>query len=281
MAEPRGPFQVKSSLCLNGQAIPVETKDMILLDPLNLADSNSLDLPESTVVNLISFKASGDMNWLCKSLQVPGGDDKKCKKCRWWVHNSVRVPLLMEIKEAIKHLKKKKKKGVSADPKCLILLEIRGQLLYVLNNSASVTLGLTKEPGTLTVPHPDIDPLVWFCTQLQKDIDQHLQHKPDKKAHPQCQVEHEEQVKEVLEQLKAHPQCLVVNFVPSRLLFKIRKKSGPLPVSVVRVVGLNKWMKKQSASHASEDPFQKCLARGLSFLDAPDVDVETGTDSQQ
>ena len=68
-------------MCLNGQAVPVETKHMFLLDPLNLADSNSLDLPESTVVNLISFKASGDMNWLCKSLQVPGGDEKKCRKC--------------------------------------------------------------------------------------------------------------------------------------------------------------------------------------------------------
>ena len=88
-------------------------------------------------------------------------------------------------------------------------------------------------------------------------------------------------MKEVLEQLKAHPQCLVVHFVPARVLFRIRKKSGPVKVSEVPVLGLNKWMKKQSASHASEDPFQKCLARGLSFLDAPDVDVETGTDSQQ
>ena len=73
-------FQVENRLCLNGQAIPVETKDMILVDPLNLADTNSLDLPESIEVTLISFKASGDMNWLCKSLPLPGGDGRNCSK---------------------------------------------------------------------------------------------------------------------------------------------------------------------------------------------------------
>ena len=55
-------------------------------------------------------------------------------------------------------------------------------LVYVKNSSTAVTLGLTKEPGTLTVPHPDIEPLEWFCTQVQKDIDEHLQPKPGKKA---------------------------------------------------------------------------------------------------
>ena len=173
-------FQVEYRLCLNGQTIPVDTKEMILADPLSLVDTNSLNLPDSTQVNLVSFKASGHMNWLCKSLQLPDGDGSNYSKGRWWAHNSIRVPLLMEIKEAIKNLKQLKLKQtrdgrLPTDHHCLILLEIRGQLLYVRNNSASVTLGLTKEPGTLTVPHPDIDPLVWFCTQLQKDIDEHLQ----------------------------------------------------------------------------------------------------------
>ena len=67
-------FQVGYKLCLNGHPVPVETKEMVLVDPLNLAMSHSLNLPESSEVNLISFKASGDMNWLCKSLKVPGGD---------------------------------------------------------------------------------------------------------------------------------------------------------------------------------------------------------------
>ena len=161
-------FQVEYRLCLNGHAIPVETKDMFLVDPLNLAGTYSLNLPDSTEVNLVSFKASGDMNWLCKRLQLFGGDGTKWSTGRWWAHNSIRVPLLMEIKEAIKNLKKQKKANQPTYHQCLILLEIRVQLLCVKNSSTAVTLGLTKEPGTLTVPHPDIDPLVWFCTQVHK-----------------------------------------------------------------------------------------------------------------
>ena len=234
-------FQVEYRLCLNGQAIPVETKDMIFVDPLNLADTNSLNLPISTKVNLVSFKASADMSWLCKSLQFPDGDGSKCSKGRWWAHNSIRVPLLMEIKEAIKDLKREKKANQPTYHQCLILLEIRGQLLYVQNISAAVTLGLTKEPGTLNVPDPGIDPLVWFCTQLQKDIDEHLQQKPEKKAAP-VPAEHEEQVQEVMERLKAHPQCQLVHYRPAMMIFRIRKKSlhGPAnagKVSEVKVLG--------------------------------------------
>ena len=266
-------FQVEYKLCLNGLTVPVETKNIMLVDPLDLADTNSLILPDTTEANLVSFKASGDMNWLCKSLKLPDGDGKYSQS-RWWAHNSIRVPLLMEIKEAIKNLKQQKKTNQPTDHQCLILLEIRGQLLYVKNSSTAVTLGLTKEPGTLNVPHPDIDPLVWFCTQLQKDIDEHLQHKPEKKA-ASVPAEHEEQVQEVMERLKAHPQCQLVHFVPARMLFRIRKKSlhGPAnagKVSEVKVLGLNKWRKTEGASESSQNPFQKCLSMGLSFLDAPD-----------
>ena len=87
-------FQVEQ---LNGHAIPVEIKNMELVDPLNLADTNSLNLPESTEVTLVSFKATGDMNWLCKSLQLPDGDGSNHSNGRWWAHNSNRVPLLMEM----------------------------------------------------------------------------------------------------------------------------------------------------------------------------------------
>ena len=150
-------FQVEYRWCLNGLAIPVEIKGMFIVDPLNLAGTYSLKLPDYTEVNLVSFKATGDMNWLCKSLQLPGDDiDKKHPHCRWWCHNSIRVPLLMEIKEAIKNLKLDKEKASRATRGCLILLEIRGQLLYVSNNSRTVTLGLAKEPGSLPFCSKDI-----------------------------------------------------------------------------------------------------------------------------
>ena len=259
-------FQYK--LCLNHCAVPVETKHMPLLDPLNLAERYSLNLPESTDVNLVSFKATGDMFWLSSALKLPCA--VPCK-ARWWAHNSVRVPLLLEIKEAIRILKQKKKANQPKDPKCLILLEIRGQLLYVKNSSMSVTLGLIKEPGLLNGDHPDYGPLVWFCQQLQKDIDEHLVPKPAKKA-PAVPAECKEQVEEVLDQLRAHAQCLLVHFIPTRMIFQIRKKSGAS--QDLYVLGLNKWRKTQGGSQASQDPFQRCLSKGLSFLDAPDDDPD-------
>ena len=254
---------------------------MVLVDPLALGETNSLNLPIATEVNLVSFKASGDMNWLCKSLQLPGGDGSNYNKGRWWAHNCFRVPLLIEIKEAIKKIKQLKRANQPTDHQCLILLEVRGQLLYVRNSSTAVTLGLTKEPGTLNVPDPGIDPLVWFCTQLQKDIDEQLLGNPEKMAVP-AHAEHEEQVKQVMESLRAHPQCQRVYFVPSRMLFKIRKKSlnGPAhegKEKAVKVLGLNKWRKGVGASADSQgnmDPFQKSLSKGLHFLDAPASDSQ-------
>ena len=298
-------FQVEYRWCLNGLAIPVEIKDMFIVDPLNLADTYSLKLPDYTEVNLVSFKATGDMNWLCKSLQLPGDDiDKKHPPCRWWSHNSNRVPLLMEIKEAIKNLKLEKEKRSFNDVHSLILLEIRGQLLYVRNNSVAVTLGLAKEPGSLPFCSKDIgepstprenkdidepssprknkdidefQPLVWFLSQLQKDIDESLQDMPEQKA-ASVASEHEEQVQEVMEKLKAHPQCHLVHFLLSRMLFRIRKKNlqGPASAGKIaefKVLGLNKWRKTEGASGGSQDPFQKCLYMGLNLLDEPEGEL--------
>ena len=235
---------------------------------------------------------------------MPDGDGSNYSKGRWWAHNSIRVPLLMEIKEAIKNLKQQKKANQPTDHQCLILLEIRGQLLYVRNNSVAVTLGLAKEPGSLPFCSKDIgepstprenkdidepssprknkdidefQPLVWFLSQLQKDIDESLQDMPEQKA-ASVASEHEEQVQEVMEKLKAHPQCHLVHFLPSRMLFRIRKKNlqGPASAGKIaefKVLGLNKWRKTEGASGGSQDPFQKCLYMGLNFLDEPEGEL--------
>ena len=123
----------------------------------------------------------------------------------------------------------------------------------------------------------ELQPLGWFCTQLQRDIDENLQQKPEQKA-SSVAAEHEDQVQEVMEKLKAHPQCKLVHFVPSRMLFRIRKKSlhGPAnagKVSEFKVLGLNKWRKTEGASGGSQDPFQKCLYMGLNFLDEPEGEL--------
>ena len=51
-------FLAEYRLCLNDLAIPVETKDMFLVDPLNLADTYSLKLPDYTEVTMVSSNAT-------------------------------------------------------------------------------------------------------------------------------------------------------------------------------------------------------------------------------
>ena len=122
-----------------------------------------------------------------------------------------------------------------------------------------------------------MQPLVWFCTQLQKDIDENLQQKPEQKA-ASVAAEHEDQVQEVMEKLNAHPHCNQVHFLPSRMVFRIRKKNlqGPASAGKIaecKVQGLNKWRKTEGASGGSQDPFQKCLYMGLNFLDEPEGEL--------
>ena len=75
------------------------------------------------------------------------------------------------------------------------------------------------------------------------------------------QVSHE---MEILQGIKATAESLSA---------KMSKRSGSVKASEVkdvRVLGLNKWRKKEGGAQGSQDPFQKCLPMGLSFLDAPD-----------
>ena len=72
-------FLVEYKLCLNGQAVPVETKNMIVVDALNQAATVDLEFPDSTEVSLVSCRAKADVAWLCKSLKLPGGDGDICK----------------------------------------------------------------------------------------------------------------------------------------------------------------------------------------------------------
>ena len=266
---PAGPDEgiktLEYKLCLNRCVVPVENKHMSILDPLNLAERYSLNIPESADVDLVCFRATGDKWWLLKSLNLPCFGSASCK-ASWWVHNSSRVPLLQEVKAQIKSLKQKKRPNEPREVQALVLLEIRGMLLYVKNSSMSVMVGLIKEPGLLNLPHPDSGSLLWFCKELQKDILENLDDKATKRDPGDVPAEYKEQVEEVLGVLKAHPNCQLVHFLPSSKSFRVRKTSRDS--KLFSVVGLNKFLKSQgSFMEPAQDPFHKCLSKALSYLD--------------
>ena len=264
----QGRLSLEYKLCLNRYVVPVEHKHMFLVDPLGLGEKNCLNIPESADVDLVCFKATGDKQWLMDALVLPGtlNSGGANGKSRWWASNSVRVPLIQEVKAQIKTLKQKKRANEPRDPLALVLLEIRGMLLYVKNSSMSVMVGLIKEPGLLNLPHPDSGSLLWFCKELQKDILENLDDKATKRDPGDVPAEYKEQVEEVLEVLKAHPQCQLVHFLPSSKSFRIRKRGGDS--KLFYVVGLNKFLKSQgSFMEPAQDPFHKCLSKALSYLD--------------
>ena len=127
-------------LCLNDHVVPVQTKNCSIVDPYELMEGLDLDL-EDTWVSLVQFHATSDMSWLMKSLGMP---------VKWWIHNSTRIPLFLEIRELIEAKRNKKE---PANHKCLVALQIRGKTLFVVNDTHTTTLGLLtgqvgEEPGS-------------------------------------------------------------------------------------------------------------------------------------
>ena len=84
-------------LCLDGMALPVVKQSLPIIDPYSLAGNlKDLLLEENLQVDLLSFKASGDVHWLMPALGMP---------LRWWVSNSFQLALLQEIRDLIKDKK--------------------------------------------------------------------------------------------------------------------------------------------------------------------------------
>ena len=94
-------FVFQDLLSLNGVVVPKVKETMQVFDPHKLAGDLQLDLNEhlELEVDLVSFKASADAQWICN----PVGSIK-----RWWRHNSSTLTLLQELKDLIKSKKPQK-----------------------------------------------------------------------------------------------------------------------------------------------------------------------------
>ena len=85
------PVVLGEKLCLGDFVIPMEHRNLDWIDPYNWMvmvlhggayDESKNQHPEVLDVNLIEFKASGNMAWLDKGLGLP---------YRWFLHNSHRI----------------------------------------------------------------------------------------------------------------------------------------------------------------------------------------------
>ena len=204
---------VQQRLCLNDMAIPlVAGPPLAVTDPLGLLDE---DLEEITV-SLVSFKATGSMQWLQAGLSLPS---------KWWVCNHHRVPLCGEILESIKHLKPKgAKRLLPRSNKDLVAIRVRGKILLVQNEPRSVTLGLRAGK--------EQDELLWFLQELQKDVEAlHAGDSDSSHKYKRSKLEVPEEddgtlADEVLAEVRAHPLCKVALWLPSRNTIRVVLRNG-------------------------------------------------------
>jgi len=211
-------IEVQMRLCLNDCGVPLEKQTLPFVDPYNLADEPDEPLP----VSLVSFKATGNLNWLHSGLALPA---------RWWVKNHFRIPLLQEILGLIKD--KKPKQGghllMPRNHKNLVPLQVRGKVLWFENNSRCVVLALKQGK--------EIEHLQWFMEEVNKDIENHVvfsdpecpEDQPGpgpshKTSRVQIPEDLEDLVNKCLETLQEHPESLAAVYLASRNSFRVHRK---------------------------------------------------------
>ena len=271
-------FDFKLSWTLNGFAVPVEKKEVTFLDPQHLAleaTVGDLDLDAEVEMRLASFKASSDMKWFLKALELPS---------KWWHNHCGQLPLLREIRHIIRSQKTSKGSAsrLPRESKSMVLIKVRERILFVQNISSHVALGLRGTPGATPGTLVDeLGVLKWFSQELQKDV-KYLQENPKKlevqedgleeegeqEAGVEAEPEDEHQlqvIEKCLKDLQGHPSCQHAWWMPSRQCFRVTNKHNKSSADF-SAKGLKR---KHLSEQALENQFDLALNRALEFLDAP------------
>ena len=255
-------WELRSRLCLDDIAVPLEAKLMDFVDPCGLLPDR--DLEEQVQVDLVTFKSTSDSFWLSKCFRL---------YARWWVVNAGKIPLLLEIQDRIRSLKTTT--GAAArlprNHTSLLALEVRGKTLWFQNESRAVIFALRQGQDGL-------DDFTFFLQELQKDIEGLKTKDPDENpVQPKTKLPEdlEEIVPDILKALSNHPECKTAHFLESRGSLRILRKDKVMKDIYV------KGLKRKRAESAEVDNktailqrlFDQAMQSALSFL-SPEVPDE-------
>ena len=254
-------------LCINDQVVPVEEKSFTFVDPYDLvSETQNLDLEERRDLKVMSFKGRSDLGWCDRALKLPA---------RTLIRNLNDLPLINEIKDLIRNIKKANQKGPKArqatEWKSLVLLKVRDRLLLCQNTTHSVVVALVGPDGDPEDQEGEARTLEWFMNQMQEDLKTLKGPARSSQQSSSSQVpakadEVHERANEVLQLLRQHPACSKAFWCPSRTGFQVLKK-GTQIIQEFRVQGLNK-RKKAQGPEDTEEPFEKTQSGILEYLDA-------------
>ena len=262
----------------------VEYEKVTLLDPHNLAED--LDLDEPLEMPLVSFKASADMRWFLKTMNLGAN---------WWWQHCRQLRLLREIRKIVKG-QKATRGGASRLPRqseSMVLIKVRERTLFVKNQHASVTLGLRgtvneqeAPPGSLADERAVLE---WFVKELQKDVE-HLEDNPESgddleegetqeagvPEEPEPEEGEAEEagdpedgqrkklIEKILKTLKEHPRCKSAWWMRTRRCFRVRK-GGKQEEFFVKSAK-RKRNSEESAAEV-ERLFDSTLEKALTYLE--------------
>lgn len=261
-------FPLMHRLCLGNSAVPLVPRIMDFQDLHELTTEGDADDSEFLV---LSLKGSADFRWAEKYLKLPA---------RWWARNQSRVPLVVEIQEAIDA--KKVKVGFAARlprlPNVIVAIEARGKVILVQNQRSFMNLAFRAGQ--------EMDGVHWFLEQLQKDLEQlqgpseTLSNRLSKSQQPLGSTSEHRFVEESIRELKDHPNCHSAVFLPSRSSFRVTKSNKSS--SEFYVSGL-KRKRQQDDEEAMQAMFQVTVTLALKFLsgDVPLAPLTDGDDSSE
>lgn len=262
-------FHLEFSLCLNGLAVPLEHKEMQVLDPDSLSgawgEAWGMELGSDDLLiemSLLSLKATADMWWFLKPMKLGS---------KWWKTHHSEIPLLIEILSIIKS-KKSKSRRVPKEPDAMVLLKVREKVLCVQNLPHLVTLGF---PGAPEDNLPLMKQLMWILEQLSKDIkrlgenpvdpEEALVEAPEQsEEEDEASTSQKQIIQDCLKNLQKHPNCLSAIWAPSRTSFRIKRQDKRFRDFRVKA------LKRKKTPDHEEGQFQESLEEALLFLDGED-----------
>ncbi len=178
-----------------------------VLDPFYLANLGGEDM----VVDVLELGSASKLRWMVgpnKTAVIKGPHN-------WWICNTKAIPLLCEIKDAIKKGRRLLPTRAHARTSDFVVVAVRGVTLLVRNRTDAVALALASNAGMDAGSFEDkANILVWCLTEMEKDI---------RKLQPEEDVKMDNAVKLAMGVLRASSEVHDVSWRPSSNVFRVTK----------------------------------------------------------
>ena len=264
-------LSVRDRMCLNGSVVPVEEATCTWVDPYNLVS----ELREHLPVRLVAFKKilGNDMRWLQQEMNLP--------RTRTMASKFLNMPLFWDVRDLIEK-KKNKKSRMPKRHTSLVPLEIRGRVLWFMNNHNVVTLALHGPSAN--------EDLQFFIRELQQDLILYMigngQHGinvlPRRQAKSAVPEDLKAPVKEALDVLMTYQKCQKARYCFHRNQIVVRRAPDGTR-GTFTVKGMHRERNKVLVTSGEvgdiERTFKLATLQAIAFLGGPHA-VESGDESQ-